>query len=51
MVPGKRRVVDAVKAGVYRDLLVFDVTRAEWLVARDEWRSRQQFPAAPPPPA
>ena len=40
-----------VKDGVYRDLLVFDVTRAEWLAARDEWRRRQQPPAAPALPA
>lgn len=32
-----------VKDGVYRDLLVFDVTRAEWLAARAAWQaSRRQ---------
>ena len=28
-----------IKDGAYRDMLVFDVTRDEWLAARDAWRA------------
>lgn len=35
---GRMRWTD-VKGGVYRDMLVFDVTRAEWLAARAAWRA------------
>jgi RimJ/RimL family protein N-acetyltransferase len=30
-----------VKDGVYRDMLYFDVTRADWLIARDAWLAAQ----------
>jgi RimJ/RimL family protein N-acetyltransferase len=35
----------AVKDGRYVDTLVFDVTRAEWLAARDAWRARRSAAA------
>jgi RimJ/RimL family protein N-acetyltransferase len=35
---GRLRWTD-VKGGVYRDLLVFDLLREEWLAARDAWRA------------
>ena len=28
-----------IKDGAYRDMLVFDVTRDEWLAARETWRA------------
>lgn len=28
-----------VKGGIYRDMLVFDVLREDWLAARDQWRA------------
>jgi RimJ/RimL family protein N-acetyltransferase len=28
-----------IKDGIYRDMLYFDVTREEWLAARDAWRT------------
>ncbi len=31
-----------VKGGVYRDMLVFDVLRDDWLAARDQWRAIRQ---------
>ncbi len=37
---GRLRWTD-VKAGRYVDSLLFDVTRAEWLAARDAWRARR----------
>lgn len=37
---GRRRWAD-VKDGRYVDALLFDVTRAEWLAARDAWRARR----------
>jgi RimJ/RimL family protein N-acetyltransferase len=37
---GRRRWTD-VKDGRYVDSLLFDVTRADWLAARDAWRSRR----------
>ena len=33
---------DDYKNGVYRDTLVFDLLREEWLTARDAWRSGQE---------
>jgi RimJ/RimL family protein N-acetyltransferase len=37
---GRRRWTD-VKGGRYVDALLFDVTRADWLAARDAWRARR----------
>lgn len=34
-----------VKNGRYVDALIFDVTRADWLAARDAWRARLADPA------
>ncbi len=28
-----------VKGGIYRDMLVFDLLRDEWLAAREAWRA------------
>lgn len=33
-----------IKDGVYRDPLMFDVTRDEWLAARDAWRAQRVAP-------
>lgn len=37
---GRLKYAD-VKHGVFRDALVFDLTRPEWIVARDAWRARR----------
>jgi RimJ/RimL family protein N-acetyltransferase len=37
---GRRRWVD-VKDGRYVDMLLFDLTREDWLAARDAWRARR----------
>jgi RimJ/RimL family protein N-acetyltransferase len=37
---GRLRWTD-VKNGRYVDSLVFDLTRADWLAARDAWRARR----------
>ena len=42
---GRRRWTD-VKDGRYVDSLLFDLTRAEWLTARDDWRARRAAAAA-----
>lgn len=36
---GRYKYAD-LKDGVYRDALVFDLTRPDWIVAREEWRTR-----------
>jgi RimJ/RimL family protein N-acetyltransferase len=41
---GRRRWAD-VKGGRYIDNLVFDVTRDDWLAARDAWRARRSAAA------
>ncbi|HVB65780.1 MAG TPA: GNAT family protein [Nitrolancea sp.] len=38
---GRYRYAD-VKNGVFRDTLIFDLTRPEWIVARDSWRARRR---------
>jgi len=43
---GRRRWAD-VKDGRYVDALVFDLTRAEWLAARDAWRARRAAGVTP----
>lgn len=42
---GRRRWVD-VKNGRYVDALLFDVTREDWLAAREAWRARRTAGAA-----
>ncbi len=37
---GRLKYTD-VKNGVFRDALVFDLTRPDWIKSRDEWRARQ----------
>jgi RimJ/RimL family protein N-acetyltransferase len=37
--PAGRLKWDDLKDGVYRDTLVFDLLREEWLAAREEWRA------------
>jgi RimJ/RimL family protein N-acetyltransferase len=44
--PAGRRRWTEVKDGRYIDALLFDVTRADWLAARDAWRARR--PAVTP---
>jgi RimJ/RimL family protein N-acetyltransferase len=39
-----------VKDGRYTDELMFDLTRADWLAARDAWRARRVRRAAAAPP-
>ena len=39
--PAGRLKWNDVKAGVYRDTLVFDILRADWIAARDAWRAGQ----------
>jgi len=39
--PAGRRRWAEVKDGRYVDALLFDLTRADWLAARDVWRARQ----------
>jgi RimJ/RimL family protein N-acetyltransferase len=38
---GRYRYAD-VKNGVFRDTLIFDLTRPEWIVARESWRARRR---------
>ena len=38
--PAGRLKWDDLKDGVYRDTLVFDLLREEWLAARETWRAR-----------
>lgn len=38
---GRYRYAD-VKNGVFRDTQVFDLTRPDWIVARDSWRARRR---------
>jgi diamine N-acetyltransferase len=33
---------EAIKDGVYRDTLVFDISREEWLASRERWREEQR---------
>jgi [ribosomal protein S5]-alanine N-acetyltransferase len=40
--PAGRWKWDDIKHGVYRDSLVFDLLRQEWLAARDEWRASRR---------
>jgi hypothetical protein len=46
---GRLRWVE-VKDGRYVDKLLFDLTRADWLAARDAWRARRAA-GTPEPPA
>lgn len=39
--PAGRIKTPITKDGRYRDMLVFDLTRDEWLAAREEWRARR----------
>lgn len=36
-----RLIADANKDGAWRDSLIFDVKRDEWIAARDEWRAKR----------
>jgi RimJ/RimL family protein N-acetyltransferase len=38
---GRYRYAD-VKNGVYRDTLIFDLTRPDWIAAREAWRARRR---------
>jgi RimJ/RimL family protein N-acetyltransferase len=38
---GRYRYAD-VKNGVFRDTLVFDLTRPDWIAARESWRARRR---------
>ena len=38
--PAGRFYADGNRAGVWRDGLIFDILRDEWLTAREEWRAR-----------
>jgi diamine N-acetyltransferase len=40
--PAGRVKWEAVKDGVYRDVLMFDISREEWLEARERWREEQR---------
>jgi len=40
--PAGRSIADDNQAGVWRDALIFDILRDEWLAAREEWRARQR---------
>lgn len=42
--PAGRLKWDELKDGVYRDALLFDLLRDEWLAAREAWRATRQTP-------